>query len=139
MKIIRTLFVAVLAIAVWTAQSQADPKTQSIKRGKEVYANNCQSCHLENGEGVEGLNPPLAKSDYLMKNPKKAVDIILRGQNEEIMVNGKKYSVMMPEQSYLSDTEIADVVNYISNSWGNKWKSAIKPEEVKERRKHTVE
>lgn len=111
------------------------PREASIKRGKEVYENNCQSCHQETGEGIEGTFPPLAKSDYLMKDPKKAITIILKGLNEEIKVNGKTYSMMMPEQSYLSDEEIADVTNYITNSWGNKTKTVFTPAQVKAARK----
>lgn len=108
-----------------------NPKAESIKRGKEVYKVNCQGCHMENGEGIEESFPPLAKADYLMKDPRRAITIILKGQHEEISVNGKKYHALMPEQSYLSDEEIADVVNYIANSWGNSYKVLISPAMVK--------
>ncbi|KYP13713.1 cytochrome c [Flavihumibacter sp. CACIAM 22H1] len=129
---ILTAFIAVSASLTAFVQN---PKEASIKRGKDVYENNCQSCHQENGEGIEGSFPPLAKSDYLMKDPKKAITIILKGLNEEIKVNGKTYSMMMPEQSYLSDEEIADVANYITNSWGNKSKAVFTPAQVKAARK----
>lgn len=89
---------------------------------------------MDNGEGVEDAFPPLAKSDYLMKDPKRAITIILKGQHEEITVNGKVYHNLMPEQSYLPDEEIADVVNYITNSWGNKYKEFITPAMVKAKR-----
>lgn len=112
-----------------------NPKDASIKRGKDVYENNCMSCHQENGEGIEGSFPPLAKSDYLMKDPKRTISIVLNGLNEEIKVNGNTYSMMMPEQSYLSDEEIADVSNFIANTWGNKYKGLITPAQVKAARK----
>ena len=115
---------------------QDDTLAESIKRGKEVYVNNCMSCHLEKGDGVKDLYPPLAKADYFTKDPKKAIGIILNGQSEEITVNGKKYSTAMPAQSYLSDQQIADVINYASNSWGNKSKTEIKPDMVKAERKN---
>lgn len=130
--LIGTLVAAVVATGFTATQN---PKDASIKRGKEVYENNCQSCHQEKGEGIEGSFPPLAKSDFLMKDPKKAITIILHGLNEEIKVNGKTFSMMMPEQSYLSDEEIADVTNFISNSWGNKTKAFFTPAQVKEARK----
>lgn len=120
-----------MALVLGASSFMQDPKKASVQRGKDVYSNNCQSCHMEKGEGVEGSFPPLAKSDYLMKDPKRAISIILKGQNEEIKVNGKVYNMMMPEQSYLSDDEIADVVNYISNSWGNSYKTLITPAMVK--------
>ncbi|MBZ5855858.1 c-type cytochrome [Flavihumibacter profundi] len=111
-----------------------DPKAESIKRGQEVYINNCQSCHMEKGEGVENSFPPLAKADYLMKDPKRTIGIILKGQNEPIIVNGKPYNMLMPAQDYLTDEQIADVVNYIANSWGNTYKPLIVPDQVKKAR-----
>jgi mono/diheme cytochrome c family protein len=97
---------------------------QSIKRGEEVYAANCVTCHMQKGEGMEGSFPPLARADYLAKDKtgKKAIGAILEGLTGEITVNGKKYDAPMPSQSYLTDQQIADVLNYVRNSWGNKGK-----------------
>lgn len=127
---------SVLIVSLFTLSAFVqNPKEASIKRGKEVYENNCMSCHQETGEGIEGSFPPLAKSDYFQKDPKKIITVILKGLNEEIKVNGKTYSMMMPEQSYLSDEEIADVTNYVANSWGNKSKVVFTPAQVKAARK----
>ncbi|MBL7770653.1 MAG: cytochrome c [Flavipsychrobacter sp.] len=127
---------SVLTVSLFTLSAFVqNPKEASIKRGKEVYENNCMSCHQETGEGIEGSFPPLAKSDYFQKDPKKIITVILKGLNEEIKVNGKTYSMMMPEQSYLSDEEIADVTNYVANSWGNKSKVVFTPAQVKAARK----
>jgi nitrite reductase (NO-forming) len=106
---------------------------QHSKTGKEVYIQFCQSCHMENGEGAEGLYPPLAKTRYL-KNSKKIIDIILNGQFGEVKVNGKKYNTDMPAQDYLTDEQIADVLTYIRSNWENKY-PAISPAQVKARRK----
>ena len=106
---------------------------ESIKRGKEIYTLHCQNCHMENGQGMEGVNPPLAKTTYL-KDAKKNIGIILNGQTGEITVNGKKYNALMLPMNYLSDTEVADVLNYVRNSWGNKY-PAITPAQVKAERK----
>lgn len=133
MKIFILSGLAIL-VAIIASSFIQNPKAQSITRGKEVYTTNCQGCHMDNGEGVEDAFPPLAKSDYLMKDPKRAITIILKGQHEEITVNGKVYHNLMPEQSYLPDEEIADVVNYIANSWGNKYKEFITPAMVKAKR-----
>ena len=127
---------SVLTVSLFTLSAFVqNPKEASIKRGKEVYDNNCMSCHQDTGEGLEGSFPPLAKSDYFQKDPKKIITVILKGLNEEIKVNGKTYSMMMPEQSYLSDEEIADVTNYVANSWGNKSKVVFTPAQVKAARK----
>jgi mono/diheme cytochrome c family protein len=106
---------------------------QDKKKGKEVYALNCQSCHMEKGEGMEGVYPPLAKTSYL-KDTKKIIDVILNGQFGEVIVNGKKYNTDMPAQAYLTDEQIADVLTYIRSSWGNKY-PAVKPAQVKAQRK----
>jgi len=134
MKKIAVVSVLTLSVITLSAFVQ-NPKEASIKRGKEVYDNNCMSCHQENGEGIEGSFPPLAKSDYFQKDPKKIITVILNGLNEEIKVNGKTYNMMMPEQSYLSDEEIADVTNYVANNWGNKSKAVFTPAQVKAARK----
>ena len=105
-----------------------DPQLkESINRGKEVYELNCQNCHMEDGMGLPDVNPPLAKSDYLKKPTKTLIEIVLKGQSDEITVNGKKYNAIMPAQDYLSDEQIADVYNFIRNSWGNKITGTITP------------
>ncbi|MEO6730545.1 MAG: cytochrome c [Ferruginibacter sp.] len=113
--------------------AQEETLKQSMKRGKEVYAANCASCHMPVGEGVESVFPPLAATTYL-KDQKRAIGIILNGQEGEITVNGKKYNTPMAPVNHLSDREIADVLNFVSNSWGNK-NPQIKPGKVKAERK----
>ena len=121
--------------ATWLLYAQTGDKTQSIVRGKEVYTSFCMNCHMENGEGQPNVYPPLAKADVLIKQPKKAIGNILVGLTGEITVNGKKYNVDMPAQNYLTDQQIADVINYVCNSWGNKTKTVITLEMVKAERK----
>lgn len=101
----------------------------SIKRGKEVYITYCLTCHSEDGQGVEGLYPPVAKSDYLMADTKRSIKQTLYGVSGEITVNGKVYNMPM-DGIDLSDEQTSDVLNYIRNSWDNKGK-AVLPEDVK--------
>ncbi len=103
---------------------------KSVARGKEVYANFCMSCHMEDGKGTD-IFPPVAKTDYLKKSSKFLINIVLQGQSGEITVNKKQYNAMMPAQAYLTDEQIADVFNYIRNSMGNKITTPITPAEVK--------
>ena len=117
----------------WISAEQQDGLQESMKRGEEVYTANCASCHQPMGEGVEGAFPPLAKTNYL-KDQRRAIDIILHGQEGEITVNGKKYNTPMIALGQLSDKEVADVLNYVSNSWGNKY-PLIKPAQVMAQRK----
>ena len=100
-----------------------------MERGKLVYTNNCVTCHQEQGEGVEGIFPPLAKSDYLMADKNRSIAQLLKGVSGEIKVNGKVYNGEMSAFN-LTDKEASDVLNFIRNSFGNKG-DAIKPEYVK--------
>jgi nitrite reductase (NO-forming) len=88
---------------------------------------------MENGEGLPGVYPPVAKTDYLKKPSAHLIDIILKGQDGEIVVNGVTYNTPMPAQAYLDDEKTSDILNYIRNSWGNKG-AAITPTEVKKQR-----
>lgn len=102
---------------------------ESIKRGKEVYADMCITCHLANGEGIPKVYPPLAKSDYLMEKREASIRAIKYGLKGKIEVNGVTYNGMMLKTGLDSD-EIADVMNYITNSWGNKNSKMITIKEV---------
>lgn len=111
--------------------SYQEPKLleESIKRGAEIYDDFCVQCHLPNGKG-NAVVPPLAQSDWLVNKRKESIHAIKYGQSGPIVVNGKKYNGTMPEMG-LSDEEVADVMNYISNTWGNSNKKRVTPEEVK--------
>ena len=110
-------------------KSQTDPLKESIQRGHEIYTDFCMSCHLPNGEGVEKVYPPLASSDYLIKNREASIRGIKYGQKGEIVVNQKTYNGFMAPMG-LSDDEVADVMNYITNSWGNKNDKIVTEKEV---------
>ncbi len=127
-----TVIAAVGTLTVMSFQQKFDLKA-SIARGADVYAAQCLSCHMDTGEGIEGVYPPLAKSDYLMADKNRSVQQVLYGVSGEITVNGKTYNGDMPGYD-LSDEEVSDVLNYIRNTWGNKG-AAVTPAEVKAQRK----
>jgi mono/diheme cytochrome c family protein len=90
------------------------------KQGERYYLGYCSNCHGENGEGLRGLIPPLAKSDYLSKNRANLACLIRIGQKGPIMVNGVGYGQQeMPAIAKLTDFEITNIFNYIGTSWGN--------------------
>ena len=135
-KIISIVFLGLLMFSFtkkensYTEIDQDSKFTESIKRGKEVYTDMCISCHMANGEGIPKIYPPLAKSDYLMKKREASISAIKYGLRGKIIVNGITYKKMMSRLG-LGDDEVADVMNYITNSWGNKNPKMITIEEVK--------
>ncbi len=102
---------------------------QSIKRGKEIYVDMCVTCHLPNGQGVPNVYPPLAKSDYLMENRGESIRAIKYGLRGKIVVNDVEYKGIMTSLGLYED-EVADVMNYVTNSWGNKNSKMVTEEEV---------
>jgi mono/diheme cytochrome c family protein len=120
--------VVFITLVSFTQKTSFDLKA-SMTRGKEVYTSYCITCHMEQGEGIEHVYPPLAKSDYLMADKKRSILTTMNGLSGEITVNKKVYNMEMASFG-LTDEEISDVLNYIRNSWGNKGE-AITPQEVK--------
>ncbi|MBB6682205.1 nitrite reductase, copper-containing [Aequorivita sp. 609] len=102
---------------------------EKMKFGKDKYMATCVACHQANGQGIEGAFPPLANADYLNADVDRAIDIVLNGKSGEITVNGKKYNSVMTAQA-LSDEDVANVMTYVYNSWGNN-KTDVTPEMVK--------
>ena len=104
--------------------------TQNLQQpGKEIYTDFCIQCHGANGKGDGAKFPPLAGSDWLTKKRKQSIHAVKFGQNGEIVVNNTKFNNTMPSMG-LSNQEIADVMNYIMTSWGNKQKKKVTEKEV---------
>jgi mono/diheme cytochrome c family protein len=103
-----------------------------MKRGANVYRNVCLPCHQASGLGAPGQFPPLAGSDWVsVEGPNRMLRIVLNGLNGPIEVNGKSWSAAMPAfgDSIPSDEDLAAVITYVRNSWGNA-ASACSPEEA---------
>lgn len=103
--------------------------TASMVRGKAVYAKTCVTCHQADGGGLGNMNPPLIKTPYVLGDKGRMIRIVLNGFNEEVEIDDQVYHNTMPSQAYLKDQEIADVLTYVRNSFGNK-ASAVKPADV---------
>lgn len=107
-----------------------DPVTASKQRGKKVYDMYCMACHMADGGGVQRMNPPLAKTTYVLGEKNALINIILKGMDEPIEINGETYTNIMAPHNFLKDQEIADVLTYVRNSFGNK-ASLVTAAEVK--------
>lgn len=128
MKIILACYILLVASLANHLASQKSLK-QSIKDGEMVYQDFCLQCHLTKGEGVESVFPPLAKADFLLQNVDKSIAAIKYGMKGPVTVNGIKYDGQMVSMG-LEDEEIADVMNYILNSWGNSYDKQITVKKV---------
>lgn len=119
--------IVVFGISLYLFQ---DPELEeSIQRGGEIYYDFCVTCHKGNGKGVAFTFPPLSKSDYLLQNREASIRGVKYGKQGEIVVNGVTYNNTMDPLG-LDDEEVADVMNYILNSWGNMSDKRVTIEEV---------
>ena len=117
-------FISIATIIQFIWLQQNKPLKESITRGNEIYNDFCVQCHLDNGEGVAGIFPPLSNSDYLLNNIRESIYGIKYGMEGPITVNGELYDGIMVSQG-LDNEEIADVMNYILNSWENSYNNEI--------------
>ena len=125
----KSIFI-ILFISPFIIYSQIDSLAISIKNGKSLYEDFCVRCHMPNGKGQEGIIPPLAKSDFLFKHMEESIKALkFGGIDGVITVNGVKYDYRM-EKMGLYDDEIADIMNYTLNSWGNKYDERITEKDV---------
>ena len=110
---------AAVADAAAAAKTGALTAQEQINAGKALFAGTCSTCHQAEGQGLEGVFPPLAKSDYIAKDAKRVPTVVLHGLTGPVQVNGKDYNSVMPPMSQLTDDEIANIATYVLNSWGN--------------------
>ncbi len=107
-------------------------KEERIELGRNLYSRSCIACHQADGRGLANAFPPLAQSDFLNADETRAINIVLRGLSGQITVNGKTFNSNMPAQ-VLDDDQIANVLTFVYNNWGNKG-SEITPEMVRAQR-----
>jgi len=107
------------ALAVHAAEANSRSLEERLANGQKLYQAHCIACHQANGQGLKGAFPPLAGSDYLAQGPAAVVSAVINGLSGPITVNGVEYNAVMPALSYLSDSDVADVVTFVMNSWDN--------------------
>jgi len=142
------LFFLIILLIFFNTSREMNPgektKTQALENrteslsttnddGKIIYNNQCLSCHQHDGSGVPNMYPPLQKSDWVNGDKNKLINVVLKGLQGEIEVNGEYYNQAMPKHDSLTDIQVAQVLTYIRKNFGNN-SSAIKPAEVKKLR-----
>jgi nitrite reductase (NO-forming) len=123
------------AVTNATAAAAAGNLTQDdqIKAGQALFAGTCSVCHQSDGKGMAGVFPPLAKSDFLGADLQRAIGIVLHGLSGKVTVNGQEYNSVMPPMTQLNDDEVANILTYVVNSWGNAG-GKVSKEDVKKQR-----
>lgn len=102
------------AAVVSTAPEQAKPN------GEKLYLTRCMSCHQANGQGIPGTFPPIDGSEWVTGDKGRIVRVVLHGLSGEIMVGGAKYNGAMPGWgSFMNDAEVAALITYTRQAWGN--------------------
>jgi mono/diheme cytochrome c family protein len=144
----KQIFIVVCALA-WVSQSavaqqKTPPKAKSTTKtaakptavsaatltaGKAVYTQNCLTCHMADGGGVERMNPPLNGTTWVLGDKTRLVKVVLNGLEGED-IDGEPYGNVMPAFDALTDKQVADVLTYVRNSFGNK-ATAVAASEVK--------
>jgi nitrite reductase (NO-forming) len=114
------------------AAPTAKTKAERIALGEVVYTANCAACHQSAGIGVAQAFPPLAKSDFLNADKARAIKVVTGGLQGRVTVNGHEFNGVMPAWN-LSDEDIANVLTYVYNNWGNAGLE-VTPDEVKKNR-----
>lgn len=138
MKMKLTFLLAALCsfVAAASAQDAAPDLAASIERGKAVYMQTCFVCHQITGLGLPGAFPPLAQTDYTSGDPRRMIAMILKGVNPPLKVKDVSYVAPMPPLPTVypilnDDKNVADVINYVRNNFGNKDEKGVTPEFVK--------
>ncbi|WP_421939665.1 c-type cytochrome [Pedobacter sp.] len=120
LNIIKATFILLVIGVIISCQNQETIDLQNyISSGKDIYKAKCQNCHGENGEGLGQLAPPLTDSVFLKHNKNRLACIIKNGLNEAITVQGKTYKEKMPAFPELTDIEVAQVMVFVTNAFGN--------------------
>ncbi len=94
-------------------------KEAQIAAGQQLFLGTCSTCHQPDGRGLPNAFPPLAKSDFLMADKKRSMGIVLNGLKGKVTVNGMEFDSVMPPMSHLTDDDLANILTFVRNSWGN--------------------
>lgn len=150
----RVVILVILALLAWavyyivSAQPNSSPRLgdqrplavlapapgSASADGKQLYANACVACHQATGQGLPGVFPPLADSEWVKGGPKVLAQLVLHGVTGAITVKGQEYQGAMPAfAEQFNDAELAAVLSFIRHEWGNE-EDAITPEFVAEAR-----
>lgn len=117
------------AIATMTKEIQ-------MEKGKLVFLQTCAVCHQAQGQGLPQVFPPLAQSDFLLADKERSIRVVVKGLSGPIVVSGSKHDSVMPPVPQLTDEQVANVLTYVRNSWGNTGEAVAVDEVRRVREEH---
>ncbi len=119
-------------------QAQGPIKVDMVTLGKRTFQNTCQACHQETGLGLPGQYPPLAGSEWVgAADPSRIIRIVLDGFSGPVQVKGQAFNnTMVPWRNTFTDQQIAAVLTYVRQGWGNK-AAPVSEDQVKAIREQT--
>lgn len=129
-----SLLIFLLSSAMIQKNTVTKPQPSNFQpdSGKIIYETYCLACHQEDGSGVPNMNPPLIKTDWVLGDSTRLINVILKGL-KDTEINGDSYSNEMPSHDFLTDYQIAEVLTYVRKSFGNQ-AGAISSQAVKKER-----
>lgn len=107
------------AVEPVTADTTAVEVKEELRAGKMVYDSYCLPCHMSNGKGAPSMNPPLIGTDWVLGDKERLIKVVLQGLSEPVEIKGEIYQNVMASHSFLSDQQIADVLTFVRQSFGN--------------------
>lgn len=130
MKRVLMILVVIMAAGIKLSAQTKEKKIMPAKpqvasgavmaNGRKIYNQYCLACHMADGGGVPNMNPPLIKTSYVLGDKIRLINVILNGLATGEEIEGETYTNVMPAHNFLKDQEIADVLSFIRNSFGNK-------------------
>lgn len=107
----------------------ASVQTMQDHPGKRIYDQYCKACHMADGAGIKGLQPPLIKNKTVNGPADKLIQITMHGRSGKLVIDGVEYNGIMPPHTHLSNQQIADVLTYVRQSFSNN-SEPVTPDQV---------
>jgi mono/diheme cytochrome c family protein len=124
------LIIIIIVVSFFIINCKNAVSAAKMGEGKKVYDTNCLGCHMDNGMGVPRMNPALVNSPYVMGHPNSLIELVLRG-SEFFGTTKRSYNNQMASFHALSDTDIANLLTYVRNTYA-KTGDEINADDVKD-------
>ena len=118
LRVVLLIFGALFLLASCTTSGPQHHKNLQAAKGEALYLVSCAACHQANGQGLEGIAPPLAGTRWASESEERLARIVLHGLRGSITVADKEYNLEMPAMGFFDDQDIAAILTYIRAAWG---------------------